>query len=244
MFLYQRYCFLFAHPDDEIYSCALIRRLVRDRKSVLALYVTSGDGAGFPEKREQESIDSLALCQLSSAHIRFLRIPEHQVLSHLGHIISLATQVCKDFRPDCLVSHDYEGGHEAHDGLSFCASKVVESCGIPHFYTFPLYHGRPQERKGARFKPSRTEILSFPLDDEEARLKREVIATHASQHRHFEGLQRSSSDYLELLCTREVFFEVKEAIDYSVPPMQEVGYEFHRNGFRFADFLAAIQAIN
>lgn len=237
---YNRYCFLFAHPDDELYACALIQQLLHAGKQVLAIFATSGDGAGFPERREQEALDSLTHCGLAASQIRFLRVPEHQVLSHLSRIISLTIAELQGFQADCLISHDYEGGHEAHDGLCFCASRVVEECQISHFYTFPLYHGKPRERKGARFKPSRTDFLTYPLTTEEAQLKRTVMATHASQHRHFEGLQRSSPDYLKLLGEREVFFEVKTPIDFGVPPMEEVGYEFHRNGFRFQDFQEAI----
>ncbi|MEM7369584.1 MAG: PIG-L family deacetylase [Bacteroidota bacterium] len=237
---YDRYCFFFAHPDDEIYSCALIRRLVHTGKRLLILYATSGDGAGFPEKREQEARDSLAHCGITDKDIRFLRIPEHHVLSHLKQLISLAVQLSRDFQADCLIGHDYEGGHEAHDALCYCSSELVKKNNIPHFYTFPLYHGKPQERQGARFKASRTDFLSVPLSDEEAQLKRDVLATHASQFRHFEGLQRSAPDYMELLCNREVFYKVQQPIDFSKRPMEEVGYEFHRNGFTFQDFQAAI----
>lgn len=237
---YNRYCFFFAHPDDEIYCCALIQRLMQSGKQVQILYATSGDGAGFPEKREQEALDSLAHCGVRQESIHFLRIPEHQVLSHLDQLIRLAQETSASFQPEVLIGHDYEGGHEAHDALCYCASELVRKAGIPHFFTFPLYHGKPQERQGARFKPSRTNFLTNPLSDKEGELKRLVMSTHASQYRHFEGLQKSAPDYMDLLCSREVFYEVKQSIDFSMPPMEEIGYEFHRNGFTFQDFQAAI----
>jgi LmbE family N-acetylglucosaminyl deacetylase len=237
---HSRYLFLFAHPDDELYVGALLQRLIRAEKAVLLVYATSGDGAGFPERREAEALTSLALCGVSDDQVHFLKIPEHQVLNHLGELISRTAALAADFRADCFISHDYEGGHEAHDGLSFAASKVASSSPTAHFYTYPLYHGKPQERQGARFKPSRTEYMTLPLSPEEAALKTAIIAAHASQQAHFEGLKRSAWDYLDLLQAREVYFPVGEPIDFAKPPMPEVGYEFHRNGFRFADFQVAI----
>ncbi|MEM7655742.1 MAG: PIG-L family deacetylase [Bacteroidota bacterium] len=238
---HQRIAFLFAHPDDELYVGAMIRRLSAANKSIVAMYATSGDGAGFPERREAEAKASLAKCGLSSEVIHFLRIPEHQVLNQLEPLLEKSQSVLRDFQPDCLISHDYEGGHEAHDALSFAASWLTQHAAAPiQLYTYPLYHGKPQERQGARFKPSRTDFLTFPLSPEEAQLKLDLIATHASQQPHFEGLKRSAEDYLTLLQAREVLFPVDRPINFSQPPMPEVGYEFHRNGYRFTDFQAAI----
>ncbi|MEO1451576.1 MAG: hypothetical protein AAFV07_18750, partial [Bacteroidota bacterium] len=80
------------------------------------------------------------------------------------------------------------------------------------------------------------------LTAEEARLKTDIISIHASQEAHFSGLRRSAPDYLSLLQAREVFRQVHPPYDFAQRPRPEVGYEFHRNGFKFKDFQASIAA--
>jgi|GEM_PF-4077246 len=45
-FDYANYLFIFAHPDDEIYTCVTISELIKKGKIVNIIYFTSGDYNG------------------------------------------------------------------------------------------------------------------------------------------------------------------------------------------------------
>ncbi|GAB4409694.1 MAG: PIG-L family deacetylase [Bacteroidia bacterium] len=236
---FHRYLFLLAHPDDEIYACVLIRDLCRQGKAVKLVYATRGDAKSMAAIRTAELQASMQRIGLPNADLHLLGVPERDVLDRMGDIVE--GTLALGFRPDVVVGHDYEGGHEAHDALCFCATEVAQRTGAAQV-VFPLYHGKPPERQGARFKPGRTGYLTYPLDADGAALKQAVMAIHASQAAHFAGLQHSAPDYLDLLTSREVFLLLQTPPDYSVPPMPEVGYAFHRNGFTFSDFQRACVA--
>lgn len=236
---YNKYFFIFAHPDDEIYSCALMNNLSKKGKEVHAIYATSGDAGGRGVTRMRELKNSLKLIGVS-IHLHLLNIPERKVLDNFKRIISKINDLIKKYNPDCFVSHDYEGGHEVHDGISYCVSESTSKRKNLIFFVFPVYHGKPQERKGARFKPTRKNIIELFLNGSERKLKASVLECHKSQTDHLDGLKKSSKDYHKLLLGREVYYRVNNPIDYQKKPMLEVGYEYHRNGFKFSDFLRAI----
>ena len=192
--------------------------------------------------REQEVCRSMSVIGVSSENVHFLRIPERRVLDQLDLIVRGIIALAQRYSLDCVVGQDYEGGHEAHDAISFCASEIVRLLRIQNHFVFPLYHGKPQERKGARFKPSRVNIISLLLSSSEKLLKERVLPCRDCLQLHFDGLTRSAEDYYALLLEREVYYRVKILIVYTERPLAEVGYEFHRNGFTFADFLKAIEA--
>ena len=240
MHLPARPLLLLAHPDDEIYVCALLQRLVRAGRPVALVYATSGDAKGMGDIRRAELRTSLATIGLPPEALHLLEIPERAVLDRLEAIIEGTLAIAAAFQPDVLIGHDYEGGHEAHDALSFAAAEVVRRLPVARHVVFPLYHGQPAERRGARFKPGRSGYTQLALRPEEAALKEQVIQAHASQSAHFEGLARSAADYRQLLHSRECYLERLEPEDFSQPPMPEIGYEFHRNGFTFASFQAAL----
>lgn len=237
-----RYILLLAHPDDEVYSAALIQRLLAAQKSVHLVYATSGDAKGLGAVRQQELQASLALIGLPAAALHLLQVPERAVLDELATIVAQTLRLAQQLDRQCLIGHAYEGGHEAHDGLAFCGAEVAQKAHLRHF-VYPLYHGKPPERQGARFIPAHQhDQLAVALDQPEAQLKTDIIRAHASQAGHFEGLMRSAPDYLELLQRREVYREVIPPYDFGQKPCAEVGYEFHRNGFTFSDFQAAMAA--
>lgn len=235
-----KYFFLFAHPDDEVYCCILMNRLIKQEKEVHAIYATSGDTKGLGEIRENEVLKSMNFIGVKNQNIHFLKIPERELLENLKEIVGSILQLVKKFKPDCIIGQDYEGGHEAHDAVSFCTSEIVQLSNTPNYFVFPVYHGKPQERKGARFKPTRKNFITLKFTEQDKELKEKVLNAHKSQGAHFSSLKKSSHDYLDLLFSREVFCHIKEPINYNEKPLPEVGYEFHPNGFKFSDFLKAI----
>jgi len=235
---FSHYLFVFAHPDDEIYTCAFINELVSRGKEVHVVYVTSGDyqGPEVIEVREKEVKESMQLLSVSWVNVHFMRVPERQLMGTVSEtrekLLALATKL----NPDCIVGHDFEGGHNGHDAVSFCISRVVEGLNIP-LYVFPAYHGWPEKRIWNQFASHEaTDILNLAPDTKE--LQDRVIAVHASQAGFFNTIRQSSSN--ELFSTREVLRLVTQPIDYMSPPTTPVGYEYPGSKLRFEDFKTAI----
>lgn len=235
------YFFVFAHPDDELYSCALMNRLIKEGKEVHSVHITTGDAGGKKQERAKELKKSLKTIGLKEKNTHLLEIPEKKFLQSFGQIVSSIIKLTKKNGVDCIIGQDYEGGHEGHDGASFCAAEAAKRLGIKNYFVFPIYHGKPQERKGARFKPARKNIIKLDLTKNDRRLKEQVLLAHASQKSHFDGLKKSSGDYYGLLLGREVYYAVRRPMDYLKRPLKQIGYEYHRNGFKFKDFLGSVR---
>lgn len=235
---FSRYLFVFAHPDDEIYTCAFIQKLVNEDKKVDVLYVTSGDyqGPEVIEVREKEVRESMRLLNVPMTNIHFMRIPERQLMNKVSETRkNLLAQVIK-LAPDCIVGHDFEGGHNGHDAVSFCASRVAEELHIS-LYVFPAYHGWPEKRIWNQFASHKaTDTLTLTPDMQV--LQDQVVATHASQAGFFNTIRQSSSN--GLLSAREVLRLVSQPINYAEPPTTPVGYEYPGSKIRFEDFKTAI----
>lgn len=237
-FQFSRYLFVFAHPDDEIYTCAFIQKLISEGKKVDILYVTSGDYQG-PEMikvREEEVRESTQLLNVPMPNVHFMRVPERQLMNKVNEARNNLLAQAKELAPDCIVGHDFEGGHNGHDAVSFCASRVAGELHIP-LYVFPAYHGWPEKRLWNQFASHEaTDILT--LTPEMKVLQDRVIVIHASQAGFFNTIRQSSSN--ELLSTREVLREVTQPINYMEPPTVSVGYEYPGSKLRFEDFKTAI----
>jgi LmbE family N-acetylglucosaminyl deacetylase len=233
---------MLAHPDDDLYCCILMKRLLKAGKAVEVLFTTSGDAGGSNEKRERETLCSMNVVGISREHVHFLRIPELEFAQKLKKAVDSALKIAEASKPDCIVGHDYEGGHEAHDLASFCSSEVARLSGSEAHIVFPVYHGPPGKRRGARFKPQRINPTILPLSEKDRALKEAVLACYDSQREHFEELGHSCADYYDLLFSRELFLRICTPIDYGFKPMSTVGYERHRNRFTFKAFLRALEA--
>ena len=70
---HSRYLFVFAHPDDEIYSCAFMHSLVEQGKEVQIIYVTNGDyrGPTYGPLREIETLAAMNLIGVPQEKVHF-----------------------------------------------------------------------------------------------------------------------------------------------------------------------------
>jgi len=237
---HNKYLFVFAHPDEEIYTCVTIQRLALQNKTVHVLYVTSGDynGPKLVEIREKEALEAVQLLGIKSENVRFLRIPEKRLMSELKDVRGQIEQIVAAFDSDCLVTHDFEGGHNGHDAVSYVATKAAR---ILPTYTFPAYHDWPERRKYNRFISQHPATETFRLDNEQKDLKRSVMNVHASQKRFMDEIL--DSDSREQFFDHEKLRKLDEPYDYTKAPTDPVGYEFPGSPIRFADFISAIERV-
>jgi hypothetical protein len=138
---------------------------------------------------------------------------------------------------------DFEGGHEGHDSASFLAFRLAESMRVD-YYVFPVYHTRNGQRYAGDFLPSHKPTEVIKLTAEDVGIKIKVFEAHRGQIGHFLHLQRLNPEYFKLIFSREVFMKVDDQLDYRERPSEEIGYEAHRNGFKFEDFKKAVESVN
>ena len=234
------YCFVFAHPDDEVYCCGLMSRLTTAGKRVAAVFLTSGDAGINAELREREVAASMQSIGIAEKHTHLLRVAEQAVLSSLAEITSRLLELIETMQADCVIGMDYEGGHEVHDAASYITSHCVAHYPATH-YVLPVYHNENGRRVAGGFLPSLKATDTVLLTDEERDIKIEVLEAHRGQIGHFLHLQKHNARYFETIFAREVFRKIESPLDYEARPWNEIGYEAHRNGFKFADFQQAIR---
>ena len=239
---FSHYVVLLAHPDDEIYICNLIASLVHSEKVVDVIYVTSGDyhGEEVGRLREQEAFESMRLIGIQEDRIHFLRAPERELISRLKEVLSLTLDKIQTLRPDCIISHDFEGGHNHHDTTSFYASKISEQLNIP-LYVFPAYYGWPEYRLFNQFVDPSKVTYTNGLDASQKDFKIKVMSAHKSQWGGFMEAIEQSKD--QLFFEREVLRLVDSPIDYTQEPTNPVGYESPGSNVHFSDFKRTILSV-
>lgn len=238
---YSDYLFIFAHPDDEVPCCGFMHQLVRSGKRVVVVYATSGDAGVHTSVREQEASESLSAIGIPKQHAFLLRIPESKLLQRLPEALDRLTHIRDQVQPRCIISLDYEGGHEGHDAVSFLASQAARDARLP-LYVYPAYYGPRGRRVANKFLPGRKTTEVIKLNDSDVDIKIKVFEAHRGQIGTFLHHQRQNPDYFRLAFEREIFRQISKPIDYRKKPASEVGYEFHRNGFTFSDFLKAVNS--
>ena len=238
-FNHKSYLFILAHPDDEIYSCAFIQELAQNGKDVHVVYVTSGDyqGAELGSIREAEALKSMSTLGVSEEKVYFLRIPERQLMFKIKDLLEILLKKSYAIPPDCVVTHDFEGGHNGHDAVSFVASQIATRYGCD-LYVFPAYHDWPERRLWNQFVSPREATDILMLTDKMKSLKDSIIGIHNSQASFFQTIKESSSS--DAFMNREVLREIKKPMDYAQPPTTPLGYEYPGSSLRFEDFKSSI----
>jgi len=234
-FQHKKYLFIFAHPDDEIYTCAFLSTLVNAGKDVDLLYVTSGDYQG-PEMisiRESELTQSMQILNVKAGNVHLLRIPERKLMDSVEETYEKVLAVASQLSPDCIIGHDFEGGHNGHDAISFVASRTAEKLNVA-LYVFPAYNGWPQERQWNQFASTRTATDTLLLTPVLKDIQDKVISAHSSQQTFFDSIMQSNS--YSWFSSREVLSLVSQQINYLEPPTTPVGYEYPNSRLHFNDF--------
>jgi len=237
------FLFIFAHPDDEIYTCVFISELVKKGKKVDVVYVTSGDynGADIAIEREKELSRSMKTIGVREEKVHFMRVSERQLMEQVLKARDEVLAVAKRINPDCIIGHDFEGGHNGHDLTSFIASYIAKKLNISLF-VFPAYHGWPENRKWNNFVSDEEDDYKMVLTDGQKQLKKTIVQTHKTQE-NFMNLLIRNADYA-LFSAREVLRYVSIPINYTIPPENPLGYEYPGSKIRFKDFKNIIKTIS
>ncbi len=238
---HSRYLFVFAHPDDEVYTAGLIHRLVTTGKAVTTVFLTNGDAGANAEDRETELAKSMKVIGINPENTVKLGFLEKNVLRSLTAVSIALDGIVEELRPTCVLGMDFEGGHIIHDSASFVTAHIVGKYRLPH-YVFPVYHLQNGQRKAALFISGRETTDVIDLSPEEALVKIRVLEAHAGQANHFLRLKQQDNTYLGRLKSQEIYRRIETPIDFSQPPTIELGYL--RSGVSFEDFQVAVRSVS
>jgi N-acetylglucosamine malate deacetylase 2 len=183
-----------AHPDDETLGCGgLLQRM----DASLVVFATDGAPPYYGFERKFGSLKQYSAIRFEEAarvvsqlsNCSFQRLTEQdcrhfvdqQLFRNLQPAVNSLCQIAREFSPDALLSHAYEGGHIDHDACSFIASHVAAVLSLKHF-EFPLYWSEPNGKSVfQQFRERGSAPLSLTLTEVEAARKEKMLAEYKSQ---------------------------------------------------------------
>lgn len=151
----KRIAIVVAHPDDEtIGAGATLSRLA----DVLLVHVTDGAPRDLEDARRSgcasreeyaalrglELARALALAGISFERTRELGLIDQQAAINLKDLTVRLSAFLREFRPDAILTHPYEGGHPDHDATAFavhCACALIgREDSPPPIIEMAFYH--------------------------------------------------------------------------------------------------------
>jgi LmbE family N-acetylglucosaminyl deacetylase len=199
-----RMAVLAAHPDDEtIGASAILSR----NPNVFVVFLTdgaprdaqfrsphvSGSRDLYACVRAEEAASALSLVNVSPEHMLFLSGVDQEACHQMRLLIEEFCGVVKDFKPDAIVTHPYEGGHPDHDAAAFIARMTAQvlsrdGCASPEILEMTSYHASHGSRKTGEFLESAPLIsgtaeqgIRLILSAEERSQKARMMGCYVSQ---------------------------------------------------------------
>ena len=183
-----------AHPDDESISCGGLLQRIEQPCVVFAtdgapedeyFWRKYGSRAAYAKLREDEA--RAALYAVGVSAVEFLshrvRMPlvDQRLYKSLAAAFSALCSMVEQFRPQCLLTLAYEGGHPDHDSVSFLAAQLGKTYSVP-VWEAPLYHRNPTG-KGMyqQFVIEHGEVIEHHVQGGELEKKMRMLACYKSQ---------------------------------------------------------------
>lgn len=193
-FEFSRPLIFVAHPDDETIACGgLLHRM----EAALVVFATDGapphygferkfgSPAKYSEVRFQEATEALR----HIPHCSFQRltrldgsyIVDQHLFQNIPEALASLCKTTREFSPDALITHAYEGGHIDHDACSFVAKHAAEALSLRRF-EFPLYWVDETGRAFVQtFRDVGSEAIEYRLTDEEMTCKQKMLDAYKTQ---------------------------------------------------------------
>ncbi len=236
---------LAAHPDDETIACG---GLLQRASTGLIVFAVDGAPRRYGFEKKFGSLQNYSVTRFGEAsralsfvpHCRSHRLAteqgtwftdQHLFLSLPAAFISLE-RFAREFSPDLLVSHAFEGGHIDHDACHFLAKQLARSFGLPAL-EFPLYrkssHGQDVFQ---RFKESREGEFALQLSQQELQVKRRMLRQYRTQQGLTGVFSQGTERFRQLVQTEDA------APDWSGYPFENRSEQYKTEAFMqlVADF--------
>jgi LmbE family N-acetylglucosaminyl deacetylase len=231
-----------AHPDDETIAFGGMLQ-----RSTASLVIFAVDGAppnyGFEKRfgslrtysdlRFREASRALGL--ISNCSFRRLArengswfVDQHLFLE-LPEAYSSLCRIAREFSPDLVVSHSFEGGHLDHDACHVLAKRLVMDNGIASL-EFPLYWRSANGRDAIQqFRGSHNGEFALRLSPLELAVKKRMIAEYRTQQNLVSVFSLESERFRPLIPT-----------DCTMPTGHEYPFENSRSPRQAALFFKKI----
>jgi N-acetylglucosamine malate deacetylase 2 len=237
---------LAAHPDDETIACAGL--LQRAAKSLVVFAV---DGApphyGFEKKfgslqrysevRFAEAFRALSFVPRCSI-LRLSRsdgtyFPDQHLFLELPEAFDSLLKIARQFSPDHLVSHAFEGGHLDHDACHILAWRAAKALNLQNL-EFPLYWKSGDGRDVfQQFRAHCEDEFVVQLSQKEHRIKRRMFSEYRSQKNLMSVFRLDPERFRPVL-----------PADCAEPPWRDYPFENRRTPLTAESFLRKINEFN
>ena len=145
--------------------------------------------------------------------------PSRTLKAHLAEALAWIGQVAAKHAIDTFWVSAWEGGHQDHDTANFLAAKAAAGRPVFEFAEYGLSDGRRRWQSFARASGGETLVRLSP---DEARAKRELLATY-----------RSERSTLRAVRVARECFRPLPVHDYSRPPNSGALWRDHFHWVRF-----------
>src|SRR5262249_48836541 len=135
-----------------------------------------GSRTRYAEVRHAEAKG--ALDEVGVSRFIFLDIEDQTLYRNLSPAIAALRALARDFRPQALLTHTYEGGHPDHDACAFIGAVIGSALALP-VWEMPLYQRSQGKGSSLQTFISGEPDLALSPSEEELGRKRRMIARYA-----------------------------------------------------------------
>ncbi len=245
----EKFVFVFAHPDDDVFISGLMKRLISLSIKTLGVWLTSGGYFGGQERRENELRKASSVLGLSSDHCEMLRFPDLGLINSMDLAVSKLSEILRLYRPRNIFVTAFEGGHPDHDAANFIVYEAKFRSQLDcRIFEFPLYNGSGSfltwRWRINSFPPGGPQTVFQPLSSIEIDCKSKIMKIYSSQWMYMIPAHLARSRYT-LINQGEPYRLCPDNRDHTVPPhIGKLNYERWFNSFmkiQFRDFTEAVR---
>jgi LmbE family N-acetylglucosaminyl deacetylase len=190
----RRIAIICAHPDDEVIGLGGQLHLFRD-----AILIHATDGAprdlrdahanGFrtreeyARQRRRELLAALRIAGLGEERTRQLGVVDQEASLDLVDLTRRVKAALDECRPEVVITHPYEGGHQDHDATAFAVHLALERMRSRfELMEFAGYHAAGDGIAAGEFLPlGDSPVATVPLSKEARIQKRRMLDCFVTQ---------------------------------------------------------------
>lgn len=245
----EKFLFVFAHPDDDVFISGLMRRLISLGIETLGVWLTSGGYLGGQERRENELREAMSVLGLPADHCKMLRFPDLGLIDSMDTASSRLAEIFRDYQPQNIFVTAFEGGHPDHDAANFIVYEArFRSQLACQLFEFPLYNGSGplwtwRWRVNA-FPPGGPPTVFQPLTSQEVDCKRKMMKIYSSQWMYMVPAKMAKSRDVLMNQGEPYRLCPENRVHTFAPHAGKLNYERWFNFFmkiRFRDFTEAVK---